>query len=131
MMVLFFTEKMHFLKAQEEKQIFPPKFVFPKVIQDSKNIITGTPFDKSSKLSPLLEDIRNKIKKTDISKKDQTKLLADAKQALLEYVKPAYIELINYSELMHKRLTNNFGVWGLPKGEEFYNFRLKKITTLI
>jgi len=125
-----FDERMVFLKEQEKKQIFPPKFVFPKVIQDSKNIITGVPFDKGPKESPLLDDFSKKISKIKLNKKDHEELIKQAKSALTEFVAPAFQELISYSEKMHQRLTDNFGVWALPNGDKYYFHKLKKITTI-
>ena len=64
-----FDEKMVFNKKQKELGILPPKFVYDKIISDSKNIISGVPFDNSKIDSPLLEDFKKKIKRLKISKK--------------------------------------------------------------
>lgn len=124
-----FDERLVFLKEQEKRKISPPNFVFEKVIQDSKNIITGRPFDKTKKISTLLEDFTRKVTKLKITKKQKSNLIKNAKNALVTYVKPAYEELINYTKYLDKKVSTNNGVWALPDGEDYYNYKLKGITT--
>jgi uncharacterized protein (DUF885 family) len=123
-----FDENMVTLKKQKELGINPPKFSLPKVIDDSKNIVTGRPFTKKGD-SPLLEDFKNKLKKIKIKSSTKKSLIKEAELALTEYVKPAYDELITYITDLEKSVTTNHGAWSLPDGEDFYNFRLKGSTT--
>ena len=44
------------LKTREAKNIIPPKFVFPYVISDCKNILSGEPFEKGKPANALLEE---------------------------------------------------------------------------
>ena len=49
-----FAQLIKNLKIREEKQIIAPKFVFPMVISDCKNILKGIPFEKNSKVKSTL-----------------------------------------------------------------------------
>lgn len=124
-----FSENLISLKKQEAKKIYPPKFIYSKVFQDSKNIIFGKPFDQSNKLSPLLQDFQDKITKLKLDKKTHASLLKEAKKALLSHIKPAYLELISYAKKLQKKSKFNRGSWSLPNGGEYYKHRLKEITT--
>ncbi|MDP7320577.1 MAG: DUF885 domain-containing protein [Bacteriovoracaceae bacterium] len=124
-----FSEKMVFLKEQNKRHIFPPHFVFQKILSDSKNIITGAPFTKSQEDSPLLKDFKNKISKLNISSKKTNQLIEQAKSTLIKYVQPAYKELISYTQNLNQKVRTNHGAWSLPQGKDYYHFRLKKMTT--
>jgi uncharacterized protein (DUF885 family) len=99
-------------------------------------VITGAPFDTTpdAKPSPLWEDFSNKIAAlTREQVDDATKktLLADARSALLEAVRPAYRELIAALEEHAKTANDDDGVWKLPDGAAYYAARLKKETTTL
>ena len=118
------------LKIREEKNIIPPKFVFPYVISDCKNIISGEPFEKGKPENALLEDITKKVNDLkdvdDATKKD---LIAKAKEAMLTSVKPAYEKLLKYWNELEKKATTDDGAWKLPDGDAFYDAALKQTTT--
>lgn len=116
------------LKLRAEKGIMAPKFVYPYVISDSKNIITGAPFD-DGEASALWADFTGKIDNLDIDDSQMATLISDAESAMLTSVKPAYENLIAVVEELEKQATTKDGAWKLPDGEAFYNNRLQRITT--
>ena len=116
------------LKIRQEKGIIAPKFVFPHVIGDSQNIITGAPFDDSAD-STLLADFSGKIEKLEITDEEKQALINKAKKALLDHVKPAYTALISYLQDLEKVADTRDGAWKFPDGEAFYNNALKRTTT--
>lgn len=125
-----FSQLLANLEVREEKGIIPPKFVFPYVINDIKNILTGAPFDGSSKPGTLLEDFTakvNAIEGMDAGKKKE--LIAKANDALLASVKPAYEKLSAYVAALEKKATADDGAWKFPEGDAFYNAALAKTTT--
>lgn len=124
-----FGERMAHLKKQEKKGVFPPDFVFPKILDDSQNILAGQPFTKGSKDSPLLKDFKSKLDKLELGSKKKRQLILHARQALKEYVEPAYQELVSYVKRLDSKTDENKGAWSLPEGAEYYNHRLKNITT--
>src|SRR5690606_38646089 len=123
-----FSQLIASLKIREEKGILPPKFVFDKVIEDSKNILTGEPFD-DGEASTLLADFKSKVDKMEIPDEDKINLIDKAKEALLTSVKPAYTNLIAFAEEQKQRATNDYGAWKFPEGDAFYNNALKRTTT--
>ncbi|WP_103866329.1 DUF885 family protein [Aquimarina sp. I32.4] len=124
-----FTQAVENLKIREKNGVLPPKFVFTKVLDDCRNIISGQPFDKSNQESTLLADFKNKIKTLELSEDEKEQLETLAKKALLEGVKPAYANLIVLLEEQQQRATTDDGVWKFPKGDAFYNIALQRTTT--
>ncbi|PWW38443.1 uncharacterized protein (DUF885 family) [Idiomarina loihiensis] len=116
------------LQLRAEKGIIAPKFVYPYVISDSENIITGAPFDDGEP-SALWADFSKKIEGLDIDDSQRDELLDSAKKAMLESVKPAYENLITAVEGIAEKATTKDGAWKFPDGEAFYNNALKRTTT--
>ena len=125
-----FDELIVGLEARRAKGIVPPKFVFPLVIESSRGIITGEPFDTSGKPSALLEDFSKKVAKlTDADPATKDRLVADAKLALTGAVKPAYEKLITELQALEKIATDEDGVWKFENGADYYNYALRRTTT--
>jgi uncharacterized protein (DUF885 family) len=116
------------LQLRAEKGIIAPKFVYPYVISDSKNIITGAPFDDSEP-SALWEDFTSKVEQLELEESQREELLAAAEKAMLESVKPAYQDLITAVEGIAEQATTKDGAWKFPDGEAFYNNALQRTTT--
>jgi len=117
------------LKEREEAGILPPKFVFPRAIESSSNILKGKPFENSGKKSTLLADFTAKLDKLDISKEEKETLIASAEKAMLESIKPAYTKLTAFLEEQSERATTEDGAWKFPNGEAYYNNALARTTT--
>jgi uncharacterized protein (DUF885 family) len=125
-----FDELIIGLEARRARNIVPPRFVFPLVLESSRNIITGEPFDTSGKPSALLEDFQKKIAKLpDADPATKDRLLADAKLALTDSVRPAYQALIAELEALEKVATDEDGVWKFANGGDYYNYALRSTTT--
>jgi uncharacterized protein (DUF885 family) len=117
-------------EAQAAKGILPPKFVFPLLLESCHEILTGAPFDASAAKCALLEDFETKVGALkDVDEAAKKQLLADARAALLEAVKPAYTKLIALFEAQQKVATDDDGVWKLPEGRDYYNYMLRTNTT--
>lgn len=118
------------LKAREEHGVIPPKFVFPLVLEACANVTKGQPYEESGPVSPLLEDFTKKVggvKDLDAATRD--KLIADARKALVDSVKPAYAKLVAALQAQEKKATDDAGVWKFPDGAAFYEFALRRTTT--
>lgn len=124
-----FDEVMINLKNRQDAGIMPPKFVFARVIEDSENLITGAPFDKSNKASTLLNDFTTKVGKLDVSDDDKNALIASANEALLNSVQPAYNELITLLKEQQAVASTDDGAWKFPDGEAFFNNALQRTTS--
>lgn len=116
------------LEIRANKGIIAPKFVFPHVLSDSKNIITGQPFDSGAD-SALWADIKRKVEALSIAASDKQQLLADAKRALITKLEPAYTQLISYITALETKADTRDGAWKLPQGEAYYDNALARTTT--
>jgi uncharacterized protein (DUF885 family) len=116
------------LEIRADKNIIAPKFVFPHVIDSSKNIIKGAPFEQGED-STLLADFKRKVNALEIDQAEKDALISKATEALKTAVKPAYSKLINYMAQLEKRADDRDGAWKFPNGEAFYNNALKRTTT--
>ena len=117
------------LKEREEAGIMPPKFVFPRAIESSSNILKGKPFENSGEKSTLLADFSSKLEKLDISKEEKETLIGDAEKAMVASIKPAYAKLTAFLEGQSERATTDNGAWKFPNGESYYNNALARTTT--
>lgn len=117
------------LELREMNQIMPPSFVFAHTIEASKNVISGKPFEKSMEQSALLADFTEKVEKLDISPEEKSALIRKTQETLVDSVKPAYEDLIATLKDQYQRSTREHGVWKFPKGKEFYNTALNRMTT--
>ncbi len=116
-------------KARADKGIMPPKWVYPYVINDAKNVITGFPFTKTNVEAPLYADIKAKIEKLGLADADKAALLQQATDALLTSVKPAYLDLVTEMARQEKMASTDDGVWRFKDGAGYYAQLLKNYTT--
>ena len=115
-------------EAQYEAGVSMPKFVYAKVSEASRNVISGAPFEDGDD-SPIWADIKDKVSKIDTTDEKKDALLEEAKDALLTSVQPAYISLISMFDQHAGKAKADDGAWKLPGGSDYYNVRLKHYTT--
>ena len=115
-------------KARAAQGIMPPKWVYPYVINDARNVITGAPFGDGPD-APLYADFKGKVAKLKISQTEKDLLIADAAQALNASVKPAYEALIAEMTAQEKVAGTDDGVWRFKDGAGYYAERLANYTT--
>jgi uncharacterized protein (DUF885 family) len=115
-------------KSRAAKGIMPPKWVFPYVISDARNVISGAPFSDAPD-APLFADFKAKVAKLDISQVEKDLLVADAAQALNASVKPAYEALIAEMTAQEKVAGTDDGIWRFKDGAAYYAERLANYTT--
>jgi uncharacterized protein (DUF885 family) len=129
-MAPMFDQLVEGVRIRETKNIVPPRFVFPLILDSIREVISGQPFDSSARKSALLEDIEGKVgalKDADAATRE--KLLAEARAALTDAVKPAYQKLIAVVEAQQKIAADDDGAWKFAEGLDFYNFALRGATT--
>lgn len=130
----YFDQLIEGIEARTAANIIPPKFVFPHVIRDSKNIIKGAPFDNGEP-SALMADFSKKVKAlseqegSELSAEQRSQLLESASTALSTSVKPAYEKLVAHLTKLETKANTDDGVWKWKDGDEFYNLALKRTTT--
>ncbi len=124
-----FGQVIENLKERETAGIMPPKFVYPRAIESSNNILQGLPFENTEKQSTLLSDFSEKIEALELTADEKNTLLSSTKKALLESVKPGYDKLIAFIENQSTRASSDHGAWKFPNGEAYYTNALKRTTT--
>lgn len=125
----YFNGVMVQMREAQSKGILPPKFVFAHVLRDIDNVLSGRPYDDSDADTAMLEDFRKKVDALDISADDKTTLIAQAEQALLNAVAPAYADLKTLVLEQQALATTDDGAWKHPDGEAYYKYRLRELTT--
>ncbi|HEY0599472.1 DUF885 domain-containing protein [Brevundimonas sp.] len=123
------------LRQRAAAGVISPNFVFEPSIANTRNIITGAPFDGGAD-NPVWADFQRKVQALDPMQVDaftKDQLLADGRAALTgewkrgyEHVLAALAEVQAQAAAMPDR---DAGVWRLPQGEDYYNARLRLSTT--
>ncbi len=116
-----------------EEGIRPPQFAYEGVLQQSRGLVQGMPFEGEGD-APLWADANAKIealqKAGKIDEEKANELRDATRQALLESFKPSYDVLISWFESdLPNADAEASGVGALPRGLEFYNERLAYSTT--
>ena len=124
-----FDDIIENMQIAEQNGVIAPKFVYERTLDASRNLISGKPFEKSAETSTLLEDFKSKLEDLDLEDGQETQLIGEAEDALVNSVKPAYEKLIKFLEDQQQRATTEAGVWKFPKGEDYYAHQLKMMTT--
>jgi uncharacterized protein (DUF885 family) len=120
------------LRDRASKGVISPNFVFEPSIANTRNIITGAPFDDAAD-NPVWADFQKKVAALDADPATKDRLLGEGRAALTgewkrgyEHVLAALAEVQAQAAAMPDR---DGGVWRLPQGEAYYNARLRLSTT--
>lgn len=120
------------LRDRASKGVISPNFVFEPSIANTRNIITGAPFDDAAD-NPVWADFQKKVAALETDEATKARLLAEGRAALTgewkrgyEHVLAALAEVQAQAAAMPDR---DGGVWRLPEGEAYYNARLRLSTT--
>lgn len=108
--------------------IIVPNWVFPYVIDDAKNIISGAPFGEGED-SPIYADLKKKVAALDLADAEKAKLIALGSDALIESLQPAYEKLVAEMERQQALNIAGDGIWRFKDGAAYYAERLKNYTT--
>jgi len=111
-----------------EGGVIPPDWVFPYVLSDTRNVITGAPFTEGED-APLFADLQSKVNALEISDEEKADLIARGRAALVESVGPAYERLYAMLERHQAIAPEEDGIWRLSDGADYYTERLRYYTT--
>ncbi|HEX3765208.1 MAG TPA: DUF885 domain-containing protein [Kofleriaceae bacterium] len=114
--------------SRAAKGFLPPKWVYPFVVGDARNVIKGAPFDRGPE-SALLADFKTKVGALKLSADETSRLTTAATAALVESVKPAYEAIIAEMTEQARHASTDDGVWRFPDGADYYATLLKNYTT--
>ncbi len=126
---VWFDQVIEQLRIRQEKNLLLVDWQYPKMVQASKNIVSGAPYDNSARDSTLWADFQAKVAGLDIGGAQRSALLDDAKKAMVEVVGPAYRRLIAELEKQTVLSAGADGVWRFDNGDAFYAERLRWFTT--
>ncbi|WP_375204079.1 DUF885 domain-containing protein [Hyphococcus sp.] len=118
------------IETRNEMGIIPPAFAFPHVLNDTKTIISGAPFDDSGEENAILADFKSKISGLEVSDKEKEKLVVEAESALTGPFARGYQRFLAVVEKTQALADGNDGVWNLPDGDAFYQNQIENGTTL-
>lgn len=115
-------------KARQGLGVLPPKWVFPYVVDDARNIIAGAPFGPGAD-SALFADFKAKVNKLDITDTEKARLIDAGAKALVEQVKPAYERVIALMQAQEQAAGTDDGIWRFKDGAAQYAALLRFYTT--
>jgi uncharacterized protein (DUF885 family) len=124
------------LRAQDNAKAGtrPPRFAYEGVITQSRNIISGAPFEENKAPSALYNDMLGKIDALEADGAIDTVRAEDLRRAsanaLTEMLEPSYQAIIDWFEAdIENSDSNARGAGTLLDGEAYYNHRLWVNTT--
>jgi len=126
---VWFDQVIEQMAIRTEKLLLLADWQYPQIIEAARNVIQGAPFTEEGGDSTLWADFQGKVNALDITPEQRTRLLAEARKALLESVQPAYERLIAAVEAQSALASGDDGVWKFDNGEAFYAERLRWFTT--
>ena len=116
-------------RTSADMGIAPPKFVYGHVLRDSRNMLSGAPFDPEADLNPVLADFTKKVDALDISDAERERLFTDMIDALQTDFSRGFEAVIAEMERQQVAATTDDGVWKFPDGDAYYADRLADYTT--
>lgn len=117
-------------RRSAELGVLTPRWTYQPMIETSRNVISGAPFDESGEDSPIMGDFRRKVDALEIDQAEKDRLLTEAETALRDVVGPAYERMIAMFAEQEAMASEDDGVWKHPDGGEYYNFLLNGYTTM-
>ena len=126
------NQMLDITKTSAEKGIRPPAFAYEGALEQARKVVSGDPFGGEG-ASALWDDVNAELAKlvdTETITTERADELRDlARAALVGPFKAAYDDLILWLETDMANTGPEDGVWKLPDGEAFYNYRLASNTT--
>jgi len=116
------------LKARAAEGVVSPRFVFAPSIENTRNVITGAPFDGGAD-NPVWADFQKKVGALDADQAAKDQLLTSARAALTGPYKRGFDTVLTALAEVQPMADSDAGVWRLPNGEAYYNARLQLSTT--
>ena len=114
--------------ARQAGGVLAPRWVYPYVIADSRNLIRGAPFDRGED-NDLWADFKSKVAKLQTDAATKERLLAAGRTAMVRDLKPAYQRVIAAMQAQQAKAGRDDGIWRFAKGAAEYQTRLKFYTT--
>ena len=127
-MATYLDQSIEEARERQAQGILPPKWVFPYVIEDARNVIRGAPFGPGAD-SALWADFKAKVGNLSADAATKQRLLASARAALLNDVRPAYQRVITLMQAQQAAAGTDDGIWRFPNGAQQYQALTRYYTT--
>ncbi|MDG2335030.1 MAG: DUF885 family protein [Myxococcota bacterium] len=112
-------------ERQADAGIIPPRFIIAKTLGNLHNIR-----DTAATESLFVTSFRDRMTDVaEISEKDRSALVGRAIDLVERSVYPAYDRTIAFFDALAPRATDDAGVWNLPDGDAYYQYRIRSMTT--
>jgi uncharacterized protein (DUF885 family) len=128
-MARYLDQSVEEARERQALGVLPPKWVFPYVIADSRNVITGAPY-AGGEDSAIWADLNAKVAKLDTDAATRKRLLDAGRAALLDDIRPAYRRVIALMQDQQKAAGTDDGIWRFANGAAQYQTLLKYYTTV-
>lgn len=125
----WFDQVIEQMEIRSKKDLLLADWQYPQMLESARNVISGVPFAAEGEDSTLWADFQGKVAALEIDAETRERLLAEARQALVEVVGPAYERLIAAIAEQSEQAAEADGVWKFADGDAFYAERLRWFTT--
>ncbi|GLK48728.1 hypothetical protein GCM10017620_17010 [Brevundimonas intermedia] len=116
------------LRQRAAAGVVSPRFVFEPSIANTRNVISGAPFDDGPD-NPVWADFNKKVAALDTDQATKDRLLGEGRAALTGPYKTGFDTVLAALAEVQPLADSDAGVWRLPQGEAYYNARLQLSTT--
>ena len=118
-------QELDVAKLQAEQGITPPRFIIAKILGNLHNIR-----DVPAAESLFVTSFRDRLDGLDeVPEARRDDLQQQAIELVRGSVYPAYDRTIAFFEALEPQATNDAGVWKLPDGDAYYQYRIRSSTT--
>ncbi len=113
------------VREEQASGTVPPTFIIDKIIENLHNVRDPELADH-----PLMKDFNDKIDNLEgLESAEQAQLKTRMAELTETVVNPAYDRLLTLMAELRAVSTNDAGVWKFPNGAEYYQHRIKSMTT--
>lgn len=116
------------LERQRELAGGLPSSLYPLLIEGSRQIISGAPFDDGAD-NPVWSSVRERLQQGALEEAAGDAYLERIRAALLGPYRDAYQSLIATLATHQQDAGHDGGVWQMPAGDAYYSFLLRQFTT--
>lgn len=116
------------LRQRAAAGVVSPRFVFEPSIANTRNVISGAPFDGGVD-NAVWADFNKKVAALETDQATKDRLLSEGRAALTGPYKVGFETVLTALADVQPKADSDAGVWRLPQGEAYYNARLQLSTT--
>ena len=116
------------LRQRAAAGVVSPRFVFAPSIANTRNVISGAPFDDGAD-NPVWADFNKKVAALEADQATKDRLSSEGRAALTGPDKAGFATVLTALAEVQPLADSDAGVWRLPQGEAYYNARLQLSTT--